>query len=350
MIVVLTANYQAGIWQFAKQIKNTLASLDKVVLFAPEEAKGIDEKDEKYIRKNNILPISKEYRTIASRIDGLNPTTVFVCDSGLITSRIVLYLKKTTNVVMCIHDANPHPSYLSIRNTIKEKIKKPYIVRAWKRSNKIILLSEHTRHVFEKQFPAFASKIDILKLGAHVPNVKAERPPELVGQEKRYILFFGRIDKYKGLSRLLNAYVNIKDQIKCDLVIAGKGIITDKEKEIIESNNDCIHAIIRYIKDEEMCWLFENTQFTVLPYIEASQSGVLSISYFYDKPVVVSNVEGLTEFVQDKKTGLVFKNDEELQKCMIEMISTSKNYTNNMRRYLEENLNWEVNIRRCLNI
>lgn len=350
MYVVLTANYDAGILQFAKQITKTLSGIEETVLFAPSEAVSVDKTVRLYERKNSISPVCNLYKEIASQINVLNPSWVFVCESNLITSRIILNLDKNIKVAMCVHDVNPHPSYSSYKAAIKEKVKTPYIKKGWKRADSILLLSEHSRKLFQEHYPKLSNKVDLLRLGAHVPDVDSEMPPELMGFNKSYFLFFGRIDKYKGLSRLLNAYSQVKDIVKWDLIVAGNGTLTEEEQIIISDNTDCIHQIKRYIKDEEMCWLFEHCECTVLPYIEASQSGVLSISYHFGKPVIVSNVEGLTEFVVHRETGLIFNTGEELCECMKEIETTEGQYRENIQTYYFEHLDWEKNLRRCLEI
>lgn len=350
MYIVLTANYNAGIFQFAKQIAKTLSSIEETVLFAPNEAVTVDQSDELYKRVNSIAPICSAYKEIAHRINTLKPTMVFVCESNLITSRIVLNLDASLKVVMCVHDVNPHPSYTTRLAAIKGTVKYPYIRRGWKRADSIILLSGHSKKLFQESYPQLSAKVELLRLGAHVPNVEPETPPELRDIKKPYYLFFGRIDKYKGLTRLLNAYLKIKNLTEWDLVIAGNGTLTEDEQVIIEANKDRIHQIKRYIKDEEMCWLFQHTRCTILPYIEASQSGVLSISYHFGKPVIVSDVEGLTEFVEHHKTGLIFRTEKDLCVCMTEIESTAGQYEENIHTYYLEHLDWDKNLRRCLKI
>ena len=350
MYVVLTANYDAGILQLAKQIKKTLSAIDDVTLFVPAESKTEGHGVEQYDRVNSIAPQCHSYEIIAKKINALHPAIVFACESNLITSRIILNLDNDIKVFMCVHDVNPHPSYGSVKASIKETVKKPYIKKAWKRADTILLLSENSKKKFDDLYPALAPKVKVLKLGAHVPDVPIMMPPELAESENPYILFFGRIDKYKGLCQLLRAYINSREQIPLKLVIAGNGTLTDEEAALAEKNQDRIVLIKRYIKDEEMCWLFEHAVFTVLPYIEASQSGVLSISYHFGKPVIVSNVEGLTEFVINGQTGLVFEDEVELANALINMSLSTKHYKDTIKSYYNQELDWSRNIKRCLEI
>ena len=40
-------------------------------------------------------------------------------------------------------------------------------------------------------------------------------------------------------------------------------------------------------------------------YLNATQSGVTQIAYFYNKPMIVTNVGGLAELIPDNKVGFV---------------------------------------------
>ena len=47
----------------------------------------------------------------------------------------------------------------------------------------------------------------------------------------------------------------------------------------------------------------------VLPYLSATQSGIIQIAYNFDKPVIATNVGGLAEVVIDGKTGFIVPPD-----------------------------------------
>lgn len=347
MIVILTSNYDGGILQLAEQLHNTFRNIaGETVLFLPEKVEGEKKDWIKYRRYSSIIPASKGYEAVANSISELSPRIVFVCDSNLVTSRIILALPSTIKVIMCVHDVNPHPNYNALKVMVKDKFKFFYIEKAWKRADKIVLFSKHSLKMFASKYQNLTGKLFVVKLGAHVPDVDFQKPPELIGNEN-FVLFFGRIDKYKGIIHLLNAYENNCDNVKAKLIIAGRGILTDEENQII-NNNPNIILIKRYILDGEMLWLFDKCKFTVLPYIEASQSGVLSMSYYFNKPVLVSNLDGLTEFVEENETGYIYHNFKEFSELLSYMINEELDMADEISNYYKNYLEWDVNIRKCL--
>lgn len=183
----------------------------------------------------------------------------------------------------------------------------------------------------------------MMTLGAHLPEVEEIKPSEM-RIDKDYFLFFGRIDKYKGISNLLRAYRNVSSNV-LPLVIAGGGCFTDEENRLIEGCNN-LTVINRYIYDEEMKWLLHHMSVAVLPYIEATQSGIIPLAYLFGKPVMVSNVAGLTQFVVNGKTGFVCSTQSEWENMLVHM-SDSTNDLNDkvIRKYYKDKMDWNKNIK-----
>lgn len=129
----------------------------------------------------------------------------------------------------------------------------------------------------------------------------------------KYILFFGFIRDYKGLDILLNAMSEqeIRER-KIKLLVAGEfysdpkpyyDIIKEKEiEDIVIMSND-------FIPDSEVYKYFSACDLVVQPYKSATQSGVTQIAYHFNKPMVITNVGGLGEFVPDGEVGFVVKPD-----------------------------------------
>jgi glycosyltransferase involved in cell wall biosynthesis len=131
---------------------------------------------------------------------------------------------------------------------------------------------------------------------------------ELLGLEKgmKNILFFGLIRTYKGLDILLEAFGMLPEGYQ--LIIAGEPYGSyEKYQQIIDRlpNKDRIHADLKYIKDSEVSKYFSAADLAVLPYRSATQSGISSVSYHFEVPMIVTDVGGLKETIGDRGTGIV---------------------------------------------
>lgn len=123
------------------------------------------------------------------------------------------------------------------------------------------------------------------------------------------LLFFGYIRKSKGLDILLDA-ISLLSDYNINLTIAGK-VLRKNEKDFhinkIKENGieNFVSYNDRYMSEKEIERYFINSDVVVLPYKEGTSSGVIATSYGFGKPVLVTNVGGLPEAVEDKKTGLI---------------------------------------------
>ena len=147
--------------------------------------------------------------------------------------------------------------------------------------------------------------------GEKLPRDKAEAE---LGLEpgKKNILFFGLIREYKGLDILLKAFEKLDDSFQ--LIIAGEPYGSfDAYQRLIDGSkgSDRIHVFLKYIKDSEVKNYFSAADVTVLPYRSATQSGVSSVSYHFDVPMIVTPVGGLKETIGDRGTGLISKDISE---------------------------------------
>lgn len=127
----------------------------------------------------------------------------------------------------------------------------------------------------------------------------------LLPQDSRILLFFGFVREYKGLKYLLNAMPELKET---KLMVVGD-FDGDKEiyTELVEKLGIGERVIIvdGYIPDKEVEKYFAACDIVILPYISATQSGIVQIAYGFYKPVIVTNVGGLPEVVKNGETGYV---------------------------------------------
>ena len=143
-----------------------------------------------------------------------------------------------------------------------------------------------------------------------------------------YVLFFGRIAPYKGLELLVNAsrIVKMKMGHEFILLIAGEGDISLLKNHMSDDDYAYIHILNKRVPYQEIPNLFKGAKFLILPYVDASQSGVIPLAYTFSKPVIVSNVGSLSEYVEHGKTGLIFEpsNTEQLSKYIEDLAKDSE--------------------------
>ncbi|MFH1118734.1 MAG: glycosyltransferase [Bacteroidota bacterium] len=125
----------------------------------------------------------------------------------------------------------------------------------------------------------------------------------------RYILFFGFIREYKGLDLLLEAFSSKRlKAMNLKLLVAGE-FYGNEEKylSLIKKFNleDYIELKTSFIPNNEVYLYFCASDLVVQPYKNATQSGVTQIAYHFCKPMITTDVGGLSEVIPDGKVGYV---------------------------------------------
>ena len=118
-----------------------------------------------------------------------------------------------------------------------------------------------------------------------------------------HLLFFGRILPYKGIDLLLDAYARLRERFgaRVVLTLAGAGDLGPYAGALAGLPGVTVDN--RWFREDEIPALLHPADLVVLPYREASQSGVVASAYGVGLPVVVTPVGGLIEQVVDRRTG-----------------------------------------------
>jgi glycosyltransferase involved in cell wall biosynthesis len=139
-----------------------------------------------------------------------------------------------------------------------------------------------------------------------------------LSQTDNVLLFFGFIRKYKGLDILMDALGILRKQGRLNnsdkagsaikLLIAGEFYEDEKiyRQKIEELDiGDCVIMHTGFISDEQVKYFFSAADVVVQPYRNATQSGVTPLAYHFEKPMIVTNVGALPDYVPHNKAGLV---------------------------------------------
>jgi glycosyltransferase involved in cell wall biosynthesis len=197
-------------------------------------------------------------------------------------------------LVITIHDPEPHAG------DADQKQPQAIFTFGFKRAQKLIVHGKRIKEICIQRLDLPASDLVV------IPHIKlGEDHAEERPIQSSTVLFFGRIWAYKGLDVLIRAEPLIAAKIpNVKIMIAGTGedfqryeaLVTDRSRYIINNN---------FIPDEAVAELFLQSAVVALPYLEATQSGVIPLAYTYGRPVVATRVGALPDAVDEGVTGLL---------------------------------------------
>lgn len=181
---------------------------------------------------------------------------------------------------------------------------------AFKRFRKLILLNDKQKDEFISHYGIPSKKVYVNSLGVYDCLRVTESNTDIAPNEK-YVLFFGRISPYKGIDVLCEAMKKVHEVLpELHCVIAGGGKMYFDYTPY--KSLSYMHLMNRFIDTPELGELIKGSIFTICPYKDATQSGVVFSSLAYNKPIIASNVGALSDAVIDGKTGiLVEPNDSD---------------------------------------
>ena len=165
-----------------------------------------------------------------------------------------------------------------------------------------------------------------------------------LGNEK-IILNFGLIRDYKGLDILIKAAKTIKSKIKNFKILVVGECYGDEEKYLMLAKKHNVEDVFdfrfQFIPNEKVNHYFCASDFVVLPYRSATQSGIVPIAYNFNKPVIVSNVGGLPEVVKIGKSGFVCEpTSKDLSKTIINLLDNDLSSYNEFISNYKTTFSW----------
>jgi glycosyltransferase involved in cell wall biosynthesis len=270
----------------------------------------------------------------------LQPDVLHVQETNDPWYDITLFHNKMPPLVTTIHDVFRHPGDQGAvpGSEYTRRI-------AFGRSQQLIVHAQSLKKALIQSFNVPENHVNVLphgELGSQYERLSKYQEAE---RESYTLLFYGRIWPYKGLKYLVEAMPLVTKEIpQVKLIIAGRG-------ENLESyfpkgyDKNSYEIINRYIKPEEVASLFQRSTAVVLPYVEASQSGVAVTAFPMGTPVIASDVGGLAEIIHHEQDGLLVPpcNSEALASAIIKLLS-NKQLQSQMQAAAKlrakEDLNW----------
>ena len=327
-IAILCFARKGGMVHYASQLANNLSKNNDVYVIITN---GVDSKYFDTKINLNYVPLSSRiginwlmFDSIIKAIWKIKPDVIHILTEHISLTPALIFLRKYPHV-LTIHDVKKHPGdrgwvyqfyLLSLRLLIRQV-------------DKIIVHGERLKSELVACKRISSNKIRVIPHGDYSFFTKYKKDNV---EEKNTILFFGRIKEYKGLEYLIRVEPLItKEFSDIKIIIAGKGNFQEYKKI---KNNANFEILNEFIPDEKVAELFQKSKVVVLPYIEASQSGIIPIAYAFKKAVVATNVGSIPEVVEDGGTGFLVppKNVNALADAIIKLLKDDE-----LRKQLGEN-------------
>jgi len=309
------------------------------------------------------------WKATVKLISELNPTKVIfqwaIAIQGLPMGYIARKLKKirSIEVLFDLHFViQKEGSALDNRFTkIGIKNADSYIVHAFKTVDELKILFPHKQfEVIERGSKISGSGMKVLKLYHPVydmfklnPDLDIAKVKEEMGLKKYVFLYFGFIRKYKGLHNVIEAFANLaKQRDDVSLLIVGESFWNtldstklstriknatfgvakklflkkqDDEKDynplaLIEKHNikDLVYVYNEFVPNEDVPKYFQVSDNIMLFYLTATPSGVESIGYNFNMPMLATNVGHFPETVKEGFNGYM-ANDGDIKSMTIAM-------------------------------
>jgi glycosyltransferase involved in cell wall biosynthesis len=279
---------ESSIW-----LARALAPSADVHLFAPERVAGyaagelrpeVEIRPFAWPRVYHPLAQLRAARALVARIHSLDPDVVHLHQGNHMLNLLLRGLGAFP-LVVTVHEP-------SLRHRARHAHRRPpefTIGMAFRRADRVIVYSEVSRgpvvgrgvaeeliHVIPRATPAAVDGTADRQTGAT-------------------ILFFGTVFPYKGLEDLIQAVPAVARAIpEVTLVVAGQGIGHDRYRRLAAGSPQ-VRFEQRFVPRVERDELFRRASVVVLPYLDATTSGVVPVAQLFAKPVVATDVGGLGE-------------------------------------------------------
>jgi glycosyltransferase involved in cell wall biosynthesis len=345
-ICILTLAEKGGMIHYASQLSDMLSKTNTVCIVAPEKIRGDFHNTVNIIK----IPVPIRYFSLTTlkfnillrAIDATNPDVVHITTMHPWLIFALPFLRKYP-VVATIHDVRLH----------RGEWHPVWALSLW-------MLIKYADRIFVHGTWAMSTLVDRgvsnnrITVVPHGDYSFFTKYCQTHIKETNTVLFFGRIEDYKGLEYLIKAEPLITEkEPDVKIIIAGEGNFEKYRKLIKYARN--FEIFNRFLSEEKVAGLFQTAKVIILPYTEGTQSGIIPIAYAFKKPVVVTDVGSIPEVVDDGKTGFIVppRDEKALADAIIKLLKDDalrKQMGENAYKKMKEELSWDKIAERTIEV
>lgn len=172
------------------------------------------------------------------------------------------------------------------------------------KADAVVTVAEFEKELLKQRFGVDEARIKYIPNGINVQNVKTLKKDD---QETKTILYVGRLEKYKGIHFLIDAFIKIKSSFpNSRLVIVGSG----SYKERLVNLTSCLRlrdsvSFLENISQEHLIHLYlSSSVFITLPQYEPFGIS-LAEAMASGLPVIATKVGAIPELIQHSRNGFL---------------------------------------------
>lgn len=188
-------------------------------------------------------------------------------------------------IVTTLHDPTPHPGNRT--DAIQSRLGR---FTLW-RSTAIHIHDGIYREEIERRYPG--KPVFVIRHPSFASRYLKHARPGVA--RTRSVLFFGRVEHYKGIEVLLRAAAFLPTDVT--LTVAGAGPLSEVEQSLAAGLGARLTMLHRFIEDDEAAGLLQQAGVLAMPYLHATQSSLPLIAAAFGLPVVASSVGTFSEEV-----------------------------------------------------
>jgi glycosyltransferase involved in cell wall biosynthesis len=236
----------------------------------------------------------------------------------------LLALARGYRTVLTVHDPLGHPGAPDL--TRREN----WAFRSWfRRADRFVV---HGQALVDELAPLIGQRPITV-----IPHGVSARSEPLSCPDSPTVLLFGRLEQYKGVEVLVEAMHHVWERRSdVSLVVAGAGsaarLVPDEPR---------IELIDRYIPEREVQALLARASLVVLPYTQASQSGVGMLAIAAGVPVLVSDLGALPELAYSPSFVVQARNPRALAEAIVRHVDDGESVRRAVLHHARSHFSWE---------
>lgn len=209
-------------------------------------------------------------------------------------------LRPNIKIVLTVHNIYPH----EMSPARQEKYRRRFMKLAFNIEHFIVHV-ENSKEQMITEYGINQDRISVIPHGVFAPNYK---PTSSVHSNNHHIIMYGNLTPYKGADILMEALQLLPEDEKSKVKLTIAGRMTDEYLLELKSKSEGINVnyIPSFIPDGQLYKLIDESDIIALPYRKISQSGVLLLALFFEKPLLLSNLPSFVETLKGFTADMFF--------------------------------------------